>query len=118
MRVLVVEDERDLADAVARGLRGRGLAVDVATDGLQALMKAQVVEYDVVVLDRDLPQVHGDEVCRRLRLLEPPPAVLMLTAASGVSDRIDGLMIGADDYLGKPFSFAELAARVLSVARR
>jgi DNA-binding response OmpR family regulator/signal transduction histidine kinase len=118
MRVLIVEDEDDLAAAVARGLRRKGLAVDVASDGRQALAKAGVVSYDVVVLDRDLPEIHGDEVCRRMSALDPPPAVLMLTAASEVGDRVAGLAIGADDYLGKPFAFAELAARVLALGRR
>ncbi|HEY2201221.1 MAG TPA: response regulator transcription factor [Solirubrobacteraceae bacterium] len=118
MRVLIVEDESDTAAAVARGLRREGLAVDVAADGREALVKASVVSYDVVVLDRDLPGVHGDEVCRRLGALDPSPAVLMLTAASEVTDRVAGLAIGADDYLGKPFAFAELAARVLALGRR
>jgi DNA-binding response OmpR family regulator len=118
MRVLLVEDEGDLAEAIARGLRQRGVAVDVAGDGRDALVKASLVDYDVVVLDRDLPQVHGDEVCRRLRAGETQPAVLMLTAASRVLDRVDGLSLGADDYLGKPFAFPELAARVLALGRR
>jgi DNA-binding response OmpR family regulator len=118
MRVLIVEDESDMAAAVARGLRREGLAVDVAGDGREALVKASLDSYDVVVLDRDLPEIHGDEVCRRLGALECPPAVLMLTAAGGVSDRVSGLAIGADDYLAKPFAFAELAARVLALARR
>lgn len=118
MRVLVVEDESDMAAAVARGLRRDGLAVDVAHDGHEALMKVSLTSYDVVVLDRDLPVVHGDEVCRRLTSLERPPAVLMLTAAGDVSDRVAGLVIGADDYLAKPFAFAELSARVLALARR
>lgn len=118
MRVLIVEDERDTAAAVARGLRRIGLAVDVAEDGREALMKANLASYDVVVLDRDLPVLHGDEVCRQLNALEPPPAVLMLTAAGEVEDRVAGLSVGADDYLGKPFSFAELTARVLALGRR
>jgi DNA-binding response OmpR family regulator len=118
MRVLIVEDDRDTAAAVARGLRREGLAVDVACDGREALAKAGLVGYDVVVLDRDLPEVHGDEVCRRLGALDAPPAVLMLTAASEVGDRVGGLAIGADDYLGKPFAFAELVARVLALGRR
>jgi DNA-binding response OmpR family regulator len=118
MRVLIVEDEGDMAAAVARGLRREGLAVDVAGDGREALVKAGLVSYDVVVLDRDLPEVHGDEVCRRLSSLDPPPAVLMLTAASDVGDRVAGLALGADDYLGKPFAYAELAARVLALGRR
>jgi DNA-binding response OmpR family regulator len=118
MRVLIVEDESDTAAAVARGLRREGLAVDVAEDGGEALAKATLASYDVVVLDRDLPVVHGDEVCRQLNALAPPPAVLMLTAAGGVEDRVAGLAVGADDYLGKPFSFAELTARVLALGRR
>jgi DNA-binding response OmpR family regulator len=118
MRVLIVEDERDTAAAVARGLRRMGLAVDVAEDGREALMKANLASYDVVVLDRDLPLLHGDEVCRQLNAFELPPAVLMLTAAGEVEDRVAGLSVGADDYLGKPFSFAELTARVLALGRR
>jgi DNA-binding response OmpR family regulator len=118
MRVLIVEDEGDIAAAVARGLRREGLAVDVAGDGREALVKVGLVSYDVVVLDRDLPEVHGDEVCRRLSALDSPPAVLMLTAAGEVTDRVAGLAIGADDYLGKPFAFAELVARVLALGRR
>jgi DNA-binding response OmpR family regulator len=118
MRVLIVEDEGDTAAAVARGLRREGLAVDVAGDGQEAIVKATLASYDVVVLDRDLPVVHGDEVCRRLNALDPPPAVLMLTAAGEVEDRVAGLAVGADDYLGKPFSFAELTARVLALGRR
>jgi DNA-binding response OmpR family regulator len=118
MRVLIVEDESDTAAALVRGLRREGLAVDVAADGREALLKADIASYDVVVLDRDLPLVHGDEVCRRLNALDPPPAVLMLTAAGEVEDRVAGLAVGADDYLGKPFSFAELTARVLALGRR
>ena len=118
MRVLIVEDDSDLAAALARGLRREGLAMDVARDGHEALMKSGLTSYDVVVLDRDLPVVHGDEVCRRLNALDPPPAVLMLTAAGEVEDRVAGLAAGADDYLGKPFSFAELTARVLALGRR
>ena len=118
MRVLIVEDERDTAAALARGLRRKGLAIDVAEDGREALLKTGLASYDVVVLDRDLPVVHGDEVCRRLNALDPPPAVLMLTAAGEVEDRVAGLAVGADDYLGKPFSFAELTARVLALGRR
>ncbi len=118
MRVLIVEDESDTAAALARGLRRKGLAVDVAEDGQEGLLKATLASYDVVVLDRDLPVVHGDEVCRRLNVLHPSPAVLMLTAAGEVGDRVAGLAIGADDYLGKPFSFAELTARVLALGRR
>ena len=118
MRVLIVEDDSDLAAALARGLRREGLAMDVAQDGHEALVKSALTNYDVVVLDRDLPVVHGDEVCRRLNSLDPPLAVLMLTAAGEVEDRVAGLAAGADDYLGKPFSFAELTARVLALGRR
>ena len=118
MRVLVAEDERRVADAVARGLRREGMAVDVAYDGSSALDKARLNPYDVVVLDRDLPLLHGDEVCRTLRDEEPDRRVLMLTAASGLDDLVDGLSLGADDYLAKPFAFAELVARLQALARR
>lgn len=118
MRVLVVEDERLLADAVATGLRREGIAVDVAYDGTSADQRLAVNDYDVVVLDRDLPGVHGDEVCRDLVANQPDTRVLMLTAASDVTDRVDGLELGADDYLGKPFAFTELVARVRALGRR
>ena len=118
MRVLVVEDEQLLADAVARGLRNEGMAVDVAPDGAAALEKLGLTAYDVVVLDRDLPVVHGDDVCRSIVGRDEAPRVLMLTAAGGVQDLVDGLSIGADDYLGKPFAFPELVARVNALARR
>ena len=118
MRVLVAEDEPRVADAIARGLRRHGAAVDVAADGTGALEKARVHDYDVVVLDRDLPGMHGDDVCRALNLEQPETKVLMVTAARSVDDLVDGLAIGADDYLGKPFRFAELAARVQALARR
>jgi two-component system response regulator VanR len=118
MRVLLAEDERRVADAVARGLRREGMAVDVAYDGASALDKARLTAYDVVVLDRDLPIMHGDEVCRTLRSEEPDSRVLMLTAAAGVDDLVDGLSLGADDYMPKPFAFAELVARVRALARR
>ncbi|WP_116952261.1 response regulator transcription factor [Jiangella endophytica] len=118
MRVLVVEDEVLLADAVARGLRREGLAVDVGYDGAAALERIDVNDYDVVVLDRDLPGTHGDDVCRRLVATRPATRVLMLTAAADVTDRVDGLGLGADDYLGKPFAFAELVARVRALGRR
>jgi two-component system, OmpR family, response regulator VanR len=118
VRVLVAEDERRVADAVARGLRREGMAVDVAYDGASALDKARLYPYDVVVLDRDLPLLHGDEVCRTLRKEEPDRRVLMLTAASGVDDLVDGLSLGADDYMPKPFAFAELVARLQALARR
>jgi DNA-binding response OmpR family regulator len=118
VRVLVAEDERRVADAVARGLRREGMAVDVAYDGEAALDKARLNPYDVVVLDRDLPLVHGDEVCRTLRSEEPDSRVLMLTGAGGVDDLVDGLSLGADDYMPKPFAFAELVARLRALARR
>jgi DNA-binding response OmpR family regulator len=118
VRVLVAEDERRVADAVARGLRREGMAVDVAYDGEAALDKARLYAYDVVVLDRDLPLVHGDDVCRTLRDEEPDSRVLMLTAAAGVDDLVDGLSLGADDYMPKPFAFAELVARLRALARR
>jgi DNA-binding response OmpR family regulator len=115
MRVLVVEDEEELADAVARGLRLHAMAVDVAYDGREALNLASYVDYDVVVLDRDLPEVHGDDVCGELA---SSSRILMLTAAGQVRDRVDGLSLGADDYLVKPFAFAELVARIRTLARR
>jgi DNA-binding response OmpR family regulator len=118
MRVLVVEDERVLADAIARGLRREAMAVDVSHDGATALERIAVNRYDVVGLDRDLPVVHGDEVCRRLAGEELSPRILMLTASAGLDDRVEGLTLGADDYLGKPFAFSELIARVRALARR
>jgi DNA-binding response OmpR family regulator len=118
MRVLVAEDEPRVAEAVARGLRREGMAVDVAYDGGSALDKARLNPYDVVVLDRDLPVVHGDDVCRALRAEEPESRVLMLTAAAGVEDLVDGLALGADDYMPKPFAFAELVARLRALGRR
>ncbi len=118
MRVLVVEDEVQLADAIARGLRADGLAVDIALNGSDALTKTALTRYDVVVLDRDLPQVHGDEVCRQLTIADSPTRILMLTAAHHLAQRVEGLNLGADDYLGKPFAFAELLARVRALGRR
>ncbi|HEY3871014.1 MAG TPA: response regulator transcription factor [Actinocrinis sp.] len=118
MRVLVVEDERLLADAVATGLRREAMAVDVVYDGAAAWERTSVNDYDVVVLDRDLPLMPGDEVCRRIVESGAPTRVLMLTAASDVKDRVSGLSLGADDYLGKPFAFAELVARVRALGRR
>jgi DNA-binding response OmpR family regulator len=118
MRVLVVEDEAALADVVARGLRQAGLAVDIALDGEEALDKAIATPYEVVVLDRQLPGIHGDEVCRELLRTDPPPRILMLTAARGVDSLVEGLTIGADDYLPKPFVMAELIARVRALGRR
>ncbi|KAB8193502.1 response regulator [Nonomuraea phyllanthi] len=118
MRVLVVEDERLLADAIAEWLREETHAVDLAHDGEAALERIAVNDYDVVVLDRDLPRVHGDEVCRELVESERDARVLMLTAAAQLDDRVTGLSMGADDYLTKPFAFPELAARVLALGRR
>ncbi|MEU6748193.1 response regulator transcription factor [Spirillospora sp. NPDC046719] len=118
MRVLIVEDERVLADTIAEGLREEAMAVDVVYDGDDALERASYTEYDVVVLDRDLPTVHGDEVCRELAERRGPARILMLTAAGDVEDRVDGLSLGADDYLPKPFVFGELVARVRALARR
>src|SRR3954452_1599733 len=118
MRILVAEDEPRIAAAVARGLRREGMAVDVAPDGAAALYKARVNPYDVVVLDRDLPEVHGDEVCRTLSVEQPRTKVLMLTAARSTDELVDGLALGADDYLSKPFRFAELVARVHALHRR
>ena len=118
MRILVAEDERRLAGAIARGLRREGMAVDVTHDGASALLKARLVPYDVVVLDRDLPELHGDEVCRRLSGGERETKVLMLTAADSLDDVVDGLTLGADDYLPKPFEWKELVARIRALARR
>jgi DNA-binding response OmpR family regulator len=118
MRVLVVEDRKTLADRSAEGLRDAGMAVDVANDGAAALATAGYNQYDVIVLDRDLPAVHGDQVCRALAGAEGGARILMLTAAAAIDDRIDGLELGADDYLGKPFDFRELIARVRTLGRR
>ncbi|MFE9293090.1 response regulator transcription factor [Streptomyces niveus] len=118
MRVLIVEDHRELAETVGAGLRQDGMAVDLAHDGPGALDMTAVYEYDVVVLDRDLPGLHGDDVCRALVAGGVRSRVLMLTASATVEDRVDGLGIGADDYLPKPFAFAELIARVRALARR
>ena len=118
MRVLVAEDEPVIADTIAEGLRRRSMAVDVCYDGDAALERVQVNRYDVVILDRDLPRVHGDQVCRQIVAAGGETRVLMLTAAAGIRDRVDGLDLGADDYLTKPFAFAELVARVASLARR
>src|SRR3954468_14526967 len=117
MRVLIAEDQPRVAGAVARGLRREGLAVDIASDGAEALLKARVTRYDVVILDRDLPEMHGDDVCRALTVERPETRVLMLTAASGVEDRVEGLSLGADDYLPKPFAMTELVARVRALGR-
>lgn len=118
MRVLVVEDEAELAELIAVGLGREGIATDVSLDGGDALDRASLTRYDVVVLDRDLPVVHGDEVCRRLGSADDRPRVLMLTAAAAERDELDGLSLGADDYLAKPFSFPVLVARVRALARR
>ena len=114
----MVEDQRRLAEAVAEGLRREGMAVDISYDGADALTHVRVNSYDVVVLDRDLPAVHGDQVCRALVDQHAEARVLMLTAASTIADRVDGLELGADDYLPKPFEFAELVARVRALGRR
>ena len=118
MRVLVADDERLLADTVAAGLRRLALAVDVAYDGDEALERALVNRYDVAVLDRDMPGASGDEVCGRLLAAQTGTRILLLTAAAGIRDRVEGLALGADDYLTKPFAFAELAARVQALGRR
>jgi DNA-binding response OmpR family regulator len=118
MRVLVAEDFEVLARSIGTGLRREGMAVDVVLDGDDALEHLAVTRYDVVVLDRDLPGVHGDEVCRRITAAGAGSRVLMLTAASTIRDRVEGLGLGADDYLPKPFDFAELVARVRALARR
>ncbi len=118
MRVLIVEDEEILAEAIAEGLREEAIAADVVGDGEAALELASHTDYDVVILDRDLPVLHGDDVCRALASARHPSRILMLTAAREVGARIEGLSLGADDYLGKPFVFGELVARVRALARR
>ncbi|EFH30993.1 response regulator transcription factor [Streptomyces pristinaespiralis] len=118
MRVLVVEDARALAEVVAEGLRDQGMAVDVAHDGLAAAAKLDVNAYDVVVLDRDLPGIHGDILCQMITERDDRAMVLMLTAAGAPGDRVSGLTLGADDYLAKPFHFPELILRIRSLARR
>ncbi len=118
MRVLVVEDHTELADSVVRVLRREGMAVDVAYDGTTALDRSAVVDYDVVVLDRDLPGVHGDDVCRDLVVGTSSARVLMLTASGTIAERVDGFSLGADDYLPKPFAYAELVARIRALGRR
>jgi DNA-binding response OmpR family regulator len=118
MRVLIAEDHQRLAEALAGGLRGEGMAVDVAFDGQDAFDHIAVSRYDVIVLDRDLPRVHGDEVCTTLAASQCPSRVLMLTAAGTLADRVEGLGLGADDYLPKPFEFAELVARIRALGRR
>lgn len=118
MRVLVIEDETRLADNVARGLRRNGCSVDVSYDGADGCEKAYITDYDVIVLDRDLPGMHGDDVCRSMHEAGRPSRILMLTAASTNADLVHGLGLGADDYLGKPFDFAVLVAKVHALARR
>jgi DNA-binding response OmpR family regulator len=118
MRVLLVEDHAKLATTVARGLRREGMAVDIAFDGQDALEHLAAAAYDVVVLDRDLPVVHGDEVCRQIAAGPGDSRVIMLTAARSISERVEGLGLGADDYLPKPFAFAELIARIRALGRR
>ena len=118
MRVLVVEDDRELAEAIGVGLRREQMAVDLAFDGDAGLERALIHGYDVVVLDRDLPRTHGDDVCAHLVRRGCRSRVLMLTAAATIEERVDGLGLGADDYLPKPFAFAELVARIRALARR
>ena len=118
MRVLVAEDHEVLARAIGTGLRREGMAVDVVHDGDDALEHLAITRYDVLVLDRDLPGTHGDEVCRRLAAGRAVTRILMLTAAGTVADRVDGLGLGADDYLAKPFDFPELTARIRALGRR
>jgi DNA-binding response OmpR family regulator len=118
VRVLVVEDSRALADGVAEGLRDQGMAVDVAYDGLEAAAKLDLNAYDVVVLDRDLPRLHGDTLCRTIAEGGNSAMVLMLTAADSPCERVSGLSLGADDYLAKPFHFPELVLRIRALARR
>ena len=118
MRVLLVEDEERLANTIARGLRNEGMAIDVVLDGKAALAKTASNAYDVIVLDRNLPVIHGDEVCRQLVARQCPSRILMLTASGSIQDRVTGLDLGADDYLPKPFALKELVARLRALARR
>ena len=118
MRVLIVEDQPTLADDIADGLRDQGMAADVAYDGASGLDKALMNQYDVVIVDRDLPKIHGDAICAALIGTQSPARILMLTAAGTIGDRVEGLNLGADDYLPKPFAFAELVARLWALARR
>ncbi len=118
MRVLIVEDHRELAGAIAHGLRREGMAVDIVFDGEAALAHLERDDYEVVVLDRDLPKVHGDDVCRAVVASRSRTRVLMLTAADTIEERVEGLDLGADDYLPKPFAFAELVARIRALGRR
>ena len=118
MRVLVVEDEEILAESITEGLRDQAIAVDTVYDGAEALYRTSYTDYDVIVLDRDLPEVHGDDVCRELAAEQPATKVLMLTAARSTDSLVEGLALGADDYLPKPFRFAELVARLRALGRR
>jgi len=118
MRILITEDETELADALARGLRQQGYAADIAYDGEEALVMAEVNNYDLIILDLNLPKIDGVEVCRRIRASGSPVGILMLTARSSLDDRVNGLDQGADDYLVKPFHFPELLARVRAILRR
>lgn len=118
MRILIVEDEADLADSLAAGLRNEGYLVDVALDGAAALVRVGQVDVDIMILDRDLPVLRGDAVCRTLRDQAHPLRILMLTAAGTLDDRVAGLDLGADDYLAKPFAYVELLARLRALARR
>jgi DNA-binding response OmpR family regulator len=118
MRVLVVEDSQSLAEVLVEGLRDQGMAVDAAHDGLEAAAKLDLNAYDVVVLDRDLPGIHGDALCQMITDRDDRAMVLMLTAAGAPGDRVTGLALGADDYLGKPFHFPELVLRIRALARR
>jgi DNA-binding response OmpR family regulator len=118
MRVLVVEDIPRHANLIAEGLRDQGMAVDVAYDGNEAIAKVNLTAYDVVLLDRDLPGIHGDQLCQLITGTDDPPMILMLTAAGAPTDRVEGLALGADDYLPKPFHFPELVLRIRALARR
>jgi DNA-binding response OmpR family regulator len=118
MRLLVVEDIPRHANRIAEGLRDQGIAVDIAYDGHEAAAKVNLTAYDVVLLDRDLPGIHGDQLCQIIAQREDPPMILMLTAAGAPGDRVTGLALGADDYLPKPFHFPELVLRVRALARR
>jgi DNA-binding response OmpR family regulator len=118
MRVLIVEDQQRMADTLARGLRNHAMAVDVAYDGVEGLEKALANEYEIIVLDRDLPGIHGDDVCQRLRAEGVPARIIMVTAAATTDDLVSGLDLGADDYLAKPFELAELLARLRALSRR
>jgi len=118
MRVLVVEDIPRHANRIAEGLRDQGMAVDLAYDGHEAMAKVDLVPYDVVLLDRDLPGIHGDQLCQLITHTDDPPMILMLTAAGAPTDRVEGLALGADDYLPKPFHFPELVLRIRALARR